>query len=186
MSGVISILILEYLLLKSSGRIIRGTLGLYVFFLAYLVAGYIYNFSTTQNVLVWVTITIISTLFIAQGRAAMLVKEKTGVNGLIVTLIGIVYLIIHGIITSGSESFLLISWWELSILSGILAPIIFVVYLGASKRYKYYIKRDKTPTPQLFLEMASILGNIVMREVSKIIGSKITEFKKSLFGEKKE
>jgi len=177
---------LIYGFLKNAGRIIRGSLALYSFFLAYLSLGYVYNFGVTQNIVMWVIITLFSTLFIAQGRAAMIAKDKEGLNGYIILLLGIVLLIGHELIPTRQGISLSIStWWMLSLIAGLLAPLAFVIYIYVSGKISFYLKRDQVPTHILFLEMASIIGSALLKELLNIVSSRVSEFAKALWERRK-
>ncbi len=164
-----------YGVFRNSGRIVRSSLALYVFFSAYLMIGYVYGWGTGQNVIMWIVITLFTTFFIAQGRAISIAKEKEGINGIIVLLIGFLLLIGHILLPVGGSkiSIDINTWWLLSVMATILAPIVFTIYAYVTKRIDYYIKRDNTPLSLLIVEMTGILGTIIVKELSKILIGKI-------------
>ncbi len=182
MFAIIFIIILIYIALRNSGRIIRSALAIYLFFEVYMISGYVYRFQVTQNMVAWVLLTLLATFFTAQGRAAIIAKEKTGVNGNILVLMGILLLISHALVpVNGSMQPQFELWWLLSLLATIIAPLGFVGHIMLTGRIKYYVNRDNTPTHKLFLEVATIVGSKVLTELVKILSSSITNLAKSFY-----
>jgi len=174
------ILTLIYFILRNAGRVVRSALAIYLFFEAYIIVGYVYRFQMTQNIIAWLLLTLLATFFTAQGRASIIAKEKKGVNGNIILLIGILLLISHALIPINGNALIQFElWWLLSILATIIAPLGFAVYIVVSSKLRYYIKRDNTPTHVLFLEVAKIVGAKVMTELLKILSSSFTNLAKS-------
>lgn len=178
-TAIIIALVLTYFILRNAGRIIRSSLAIYFFFEAYIIVGYVYRFQMTQNIIVWLLLTLFGTFFIAQGRASIIAREKRGVNGNIILLIGVLLLISYALVPVNETVLVRFElWWLLSILATIIAPLGFLVYIVISGKLRYYIRRDNTPTHALFLEVAKIVGAKLMTELFKILSSSFTNLAK--------
>ncbi len=178
--NIMIVLSLIYIFLRNAGRITRNAVAMYVFFEAYILAGYLYRFQVSQNILAWVILTLLATFFTAQGRAAIIAKEKKGVNGNIILLIGILLLIGHVLMPINKNTFIEFEmWWLLSTVATIIAPIGFSIYIMATGKYKWYLKRDDIQTHKLFIEVFKIVGTKLMNEMIKILSSSFTNIAKS-------
>jgi len=186
MSPAMILFFLLYVILINSGRIVRSAIAMYIFFTLYLIIGYVYKFGAFQNILGWVIITMFSTFFVAQSRAAMIAKEETGTNGYIIVLIGVILLIGHALLPiNGGTSIQIDVWWLLSLLASITAPVIFYIYIRVTGRLKRYIERDKTPTHIMFMEMLGIVGSVLIKEVTKLTMSRLSNLFRSFLSDEK-
>jgi len=186
--GPLIIFTLVYLILPESGRIVRSTIALFAFFQAYTVASFVYNLGITQNIVVWGLITFVSSFFIAQSTAVRVTSTKTGINGMIIVLEAVILLIGQALLPVGGYESVGISfsvWWTISIASTMIAPILFYFYSRYSGKLERYVKRDKINTQALFLEMITIVGTMLSKEITKLLSSKIANSLKSLFGREK-
>lgn len=186
--GPLIIFTLVYLILSESGRIVRSTIALFVFFQAYTVVSFVYNLGIIQNIVVWGLITFVSSFFIAQSTAVRVTSTKTGINGMIIVLEAVILLIGQALLPVGGYESVGISfsvWWTISIASTMIAPILFYFYSRYGGKLKRYIKRDKINTQTLFLEMITIVGAMLSKEITKLLSSKIANSLKSLFGREK-
>ncbi len=161
---------------KKYGRIVRSAIGFFIFYASYITLGFYFSTSVQQNIIVWVIITVLSVLFIAQNRAIKFIATRAAEpDASIYGLLGMVMIIIYYIasFSNGQEAITL--WWLLSLFAVTIAPLIFLSYSLITNRMKYYVERNKISTIQLFSEMSLILGKVVLTEFSKIITRKILE-----------
>jgi len=175
-------LILIHSILSRSGRIPKAAFSIYTLMVVYSIFRYAYTIGMGINLVYWGIIALISTLFSAQKLAfRVTVKEKASITPtyFALSMLGVLLLMSYILIPSKVSESIFLAWWDYSILSLILAPILFLLYARVSGRLYYYIKRNDFTIMTLLKEATAILGKVAFEQIKQYILSKTLG---SLFG----
>ncbi|MCD6491438.1 MAG: hypothetical protein ACP6IQ_05600 [Candidatus Njordarchaeia archaeon] len=178
---IITILTPIYTIFSSVGRIPRSGFAIYSFVAFYVGISTIFGMNKTSGYITNIIFTAIGIFYVAQSRARGLTEGTSKIQGSIISIYAIIYVLISLLIGSKGSSVTVQLLWQSNLLAVGLAPLVVIVYLKYKRRLEYYKIRDKTPFSKLLMELTSIIGSTILSELSKVFmekfGSAIKVFK---------